>query len=308
VRHVRMLGMCLVAVFTMAAVAATSASALPEFGKCEAKVAGKYSDGNCQVPSKVVKKVSNGTHEWVKATSLPNKSFRGAGEAGLLNVIARFCEGGKGNGSERTAACEAKGWEEGAIAVECTSETAHGEVTGTKEVTNIAVKFKGCKLFGSVPCSNAGVEEINVDPLKGKLGYINKAKHEVGLDLNPKVAKGNFAKFDCSGAVAVVVGTDPKLKGESAPVYLPAGGGDGIISPIVPVNTMTTKYTQTYTTTALDENIPNKFEGTAPRQVLEAYGYSPENPVNSQLWSKAGEVITNVNTLEPEGEEGEIKG
>jgi hypothetical protein len=309
-RHLRMVGLCLVAVFAMTAIAATSASALPEFGKCvvQAKHEGKYANSNCTVKAKKVNEKFTGEFEWVKATSLPNKSFRGEGGAGVLNVIARFCEGSKGVGSERTAACEAKGWEEAAIAVECTSETAHGEVTGTKEVTNVAVKFKGCKLFGSIPCSNAGVEEINTHVLKGKLGYINKAKHEVGIDLNPKVAKGEFARFDCSGAVAVVVGTDPKLTGESAPVYLPNGGGDGIISPIEPVNTMTTKYTQTYTTTALDENIPNKFEGTAPLQVLEAYGYSPENPVNSQLWSKAGEVITNVNTLEPAGEEGEIKG
>ena len=54
------------------------------------------------------------------------------------------------------------------------------------------------------------------------------------------------------------------------------------------------------------ENIPNKFEGK-PLQVLESYAYSGENPLNSQLWSKAGEIITNVNTLEPAGEEGEIK-
>jgi hypothetical protein len=308
-RHLRMVGLALVAVLAMAAVVATSASALPEFGKCvvQAKHEGKYTNSNCTVKAKVVNTKPTGEFEFIKATALPNKSFTGAGGAGILNVIARFCEGGKGNSSERTAACEAKGWEEAAIAVECTSETAHGEVLGTKEVTNIAVKFTGCKLFGSIPCSNARVEEINTHVLKGKLGYINKAKHEVGIDLNPKVAKGEFARFDCSGDVAVVVGVDPKLTGESAPVYPPNGGGDGIISPIEPVNTMTTKYTQTYTTTALDENIPNKFEGK-PLQVLEAYGYSPENPVNSQLWSKAGEVITNVNTLQPAGEEGEIKG
>jgi hypothetical protein len=304
-RHLRMVGLCLVAVFAMAAVVATSASALPEFGKCAPKAGGKYTDSNCTKKSTLK---NPGTFEWVKATSLPNKTFRGEGGAGILNVIARWCVSGNENGSERTAACEAKGWEEGAIRVECTSELAHGEVTGTKEVTNIAVKFSGCKLFGSIPCSNAGVEQINVNTLKGKLGYINKAKKEVGIDLNPKVAKGEFARFDCSGLTAVVVGADPKLKGESAPVYPPNGGGDGIISPIAPVNTMTTKYTQTYTTTALDENIPNKFEGTAPLQVLEAYGYAPENPGNSQLWGKAGEVITNVNTLEPAGEEGEIKG
>ena len=39
-----MLGLCLVAVFAVAAVAATSASALPEWGKCDAKAGGKYTE------------------------------------------------------------------------------------------------------------------------------------------------------------------------------------------------------------------------------------------------------------------------
>jgi hypothetical protein len=309
-RHLRMVGLALVAVFATAAVVATSASAsLPEFGKCEVAPTheGKYTDKNCTVKAKKVNEKFTGGFEFRKATELANKSFQGQGGAGVLNVIARFCEGKVG--SERTKACEAKGIEQAAIAVECETERAHGEVTGTKEVTNVSVKFQGCKLFGSIPCSNTSNEgEINVNPLKGKLGYINKLKKEVGVDLNPKTKKGEFAKFNCSG-VGIVVGTWVKGEpGEPEPVYKPSGGGDGIISPISPVNTMTTKYTQTYTTTAGDENIPNKFAGTAPLQVLEAYGFNAEEPANSQLWSKAGEIITNVNTLLPEGEEGEIKG
>lgn len=69
---------------------------------------------------------------------------------------------------------------------------------------------------------------------------------------------------------------------------------------------MTAHITQTYTTNSEDENIPNKFEGKA-LDVLESYAFSGENPVNSQLWSKAGEIITNVNTSTVAGEEGEIK-
>ena len=301
-RHIRMLGLGLIAALATAALMASSAFALPEFGKCEAKAGGKYSDANCQVKAAKGK----GTHEWVKATALKNKKFRGEGGTGILNVKYRSCEGPEGL-SERTAECEAKGWNEGALAVECETEAATGEVHGTKEVNNIEVRFKGCKVYGSTPCSNTPIEgEIDVNPLKGTLGYINKAKKEVGIDLNPKTKKGEFAKFNCAGIIGTVVGTDPKSKGESAPVYPPKGGGDGIISPITPVNTMTTKYTQTYTTTEEDENIPNKFEGK-PLQVLESYGFNAAEPKYSWLWSKSGEVITNVNTLEPEGEEGEIK-
>jgi hypothetical protein len=301
-----MVGLCLVAVFAIASVAATSASALPEFGKCQAKAGGKYTDSNCTKKGTLK---NPGNFEWVKATSLPNKSFSGAGGAGILTIADRTCSG-KEEFSERTAECEAHGVEAGAAPqVECEKETAIGEVTGTKEVTNVVVKFQGCKILGSLPCSNTAVEgQIQVNVLKGKLGYINKAKKEVGISLTPKATKGEFAKFDCGGIFGTVVGPDPKVKGESAPVYPGLkGGGNAIISPIEPVNTMTTKYTQTYTVNEAAENIPNKFEG-GPLQVLEAYIFLPEHPKVSSLWSKAGESITNVNTLEPEGEEGEIKG
>ena len=51
-RHVRMLGLCLVAVFAVAAVAATSASALPEWGSAKQRAGGKYSDSNCTKKAK----------------------------------------------------------------------------------------------------------------------------------------------------------------------------------------------------------------------------------------------------------------
>ena len=74
-RHVRMLGLCLVAVFAVAAIAASSASALPEWGQCEAKAGGKYSDRNCQTKAKKGK----GEYEWRKATEVgkSEKQFRG---------------------------------------------------------------------------------------------------------------------------------------------------------------------------------------------------------------------------------------
>lgn len=301
-RQVRFIGLCLAAIFVIAAFGASSAFAGgPEFGKCEAKAGGKYKDANCQTKGKP------GAFEWVKETALPNKAFHGEGGAGILNVVARFCEGVKGEGSERTLACEEKGVESSPIQIECETEGAHGEYVGTKEVTNIAVTFRGCKLFGSVACENGLEGEVRVDPLKGTLGYINKGTKSVGISLTPKTKKGEFAKFTCGGFLGVVVGADPKVKGESNPVYPGKGGGDSIISPIEPVNTMTTSLTQTYTTTSEDENIPNKFEGK-PIDVLESYAYNAENPVNSQLWSKAGEVITNVNHSDTAGEEGEIKG
>ena len=63
-RHVRMLGLSLVAVFAICAYAVASASALPEFGKCEAKAGGKYSNSNCTVKAKK----GTGSYEWKSST------------------------------------------------------------------------------------------------------------------------------------------------------------------------------------------------------------------------------------------------
>ncbi len=140
------------------------------------------------------------------------------------------------------------------------------------------------------------------DGLKGELGYINKAAKEVGVRLEPAKKHGPFAEFFCSGFnLNTTVGVGNTKEGAA---YSPEnkGGNDQIISPITPVNTMSSTFTQVYTgnyTTV--ENVPNKFEGK-PVSLLEDYLVNPEG--NSSKWSKAVEEITNVNTP---SEEGEIK-
>jgi hypothetical protein len=300
VRHVRMLGLCLVAVLAVAVVAASSASAAgPEWGQCYAKAKGKYADSNCQTKASK----GSGEFEWRKGVDVARTHFTGAGGAGVLNVLARYCEGTRGIGSERNKACEEKGWGESPIAIECVSENNTGKASGKDGVTNVSVRFHQCALFGSIPCSNTPNEgEVLVNPLKGTLGYINKGAKEVGVNLTPEKKKGDFVQFSCGGGLGTVVGEAGKAgPHEGGPVYLPKGGGDGIISPITPVNQMSGAFTQVFTTTEDAENIPNKFEGK-PLQVLESYTYNAEEPENSQLWSKAGEIITNVNTPEEEVE------
>ncbi len=80
------------------------------------------------------------------------------------------------------------------------------------------------------------------------------------------------------------------------------GGYDGIISPITPVNQMTKEYTQVYTVNpSTAENIPSKFEGKHI-ELLEDYLYNPSQPQVTEMWSRSGEEITNVNHPEEEGE------
>jgi len=301
-----MLGLCLVAVFAVAAVAATSASALPEWGKCVAQAGGKYKDAACT--EKAAK--GAGEFEWKKGSTLPNDHFQGenVGSGGVLSTQLYLCSAENEAVRERLVsegACTAGG---GSVVkfieakIECETEHNTGEAVGKNKVANVSVRFRGCKLFGSAPCSNGPESgEVQVNPLKGELGYINKSEKKVGLLLEPAKKHGDFASFNCAGILTTVVGVGSTKQGAW---YKPEshGGYDGIISPISPVNTMTTKYEQVYTVNPETfENIPSKFEGKHI-ELLEDFTYNSELPRYSTMWSPSGEEITNVNTSEEEGE------
>ncbi|MFI5091277.1 MAG: hypothetical protein ACHP7P_14605 [Terriglobales bacterium] len=303
-----MVGLCLVAVFAIAAVAATSASALPEWGKCEklGTKTGAYTDANCTIKAKPV---NTGEFKWRKGKELAPLKFSGnnVGSGGVLTAALEACYDSEFNTYRTTRAkCAEKGGTrvpEGTIAIECESENNTGEELGTNLLANVSVKFHGCKMFGSLPCSN-GTEpgEIAVNTLKGSLGYL--PGKQVGVLLTPAKAKGDFATFICGGVITTVVGVGNTKEGA---YYEPekTGGYDGIISPITPVNTMSTKSTQVYTVNpGTDENIPSKFV-VGHIDLLETFTYNTEEPKQTFMWSRAGEEITNENTA---GEAREIKG
>lgn len=305
-KNIRLMGLTLVAAFAIAAVAATSASALPEWGQCFAKAGGKYSESNCVAKAKS----GTGTFEFRKGPEIADKKFAGEGGAGILTGEYKLCQGGP-HQEERIPHC-GEGEEEstffgGPLNIECTSEANHGEASGTKNVTNISVVFRGCKVLGSVPCSNTTNEgEVRVNTLKGSLGYLQKSTKSVGILLEPTKKHGEFAQFAClGGALTTVVGVGNKIEGAA---YSPetTGGFDGIISPITPVNEMSTKFTQVYTVNAAEENVPSHFEGKH-NELLESFIFNSEEPnKHTTKWSRAGEAITNVNTqVNAEGGEGE---
>jgi hypothetical protein len=342
VRHVRMLGLCLVAVLALGAYAVSSASALPEWGKCVAKTGGKYTNSGCTTKGK------GGSFEWLKASQvsakrvsegkLANIPFTGksVGGGGVLTANARECYNEEPEEAVQTTrqGCaektEKEGWQpeivrgEG-IKVECANETAAGEAEGTDKIANVHVKFTGCTLFGSTSCTGEGKApgEIETSLLKGSLGYISKPGKEVGALLEPVKKHGHFAEFNCGG-IQVVVGVGNKKEGAeytnsgcagtlaqcpgTTPTDETHGGYDGIISPIAPVNQMTGKFTQVYTEepTFPRANVPRNFEGKHI-ELLETYQYFPEveevtHHSHTFGWSSAGEEITNVNTSEEEGE------
>jgi hypothetical protein len=345
VRHVRMLGLCLVAVFAVVAVAASSASASgPEWGHCVAQKKGKYSDSNCTTLD-VVKGKNKGSHEWVggagaacygqkkghykdsacteedftvkggvktykgKYEKTGRGKFEGNAGAGSLFGEVYDCENVKGELIGPVPKADCDNYFGIGILISCEHEHATGEAIGADEVTNVSVRFTGCKFF-TAPATTPGLEpgEVQVNPLKGRLGYINKSampEPEVGVLLEPKATGTLFAEIELGGAI-ITVGEGSVSQGsfyEQSSPGVPTGN-DGIISPIVPVNKMTPTFTQKYTVNSSDyENEPSHFEG-GPIELLELIQTGPE-PEFSSDWGRAGEETENVNTLS-EGE-AEIK-
>jgi hypothetical protein len=236
-KRMRIMGLCLVVAVAISAIAAVSASALPEIGRCVAKVEikSKYTDSNCNV--KAVK--GNGKFEFVKGAGAVNEGFTSTGESeGILET-------------------------EGGTKVICHVQSATGKydedfstttppVGSIKEVEGVVAKFNECELpviKGACNSTGKASGEIVTNTLQGPLGYINKAKKEVGQELTPATKKAAFAEFSCGGgAVKIVVKEGPKL------------GHNCIIAPVVKVNEMSLTATQTYSGSAGKQN-PQNFEG-----------------------------------------------
>ena len=304
---------------------------------CFAQKHGKYKDAGC---TELDEKKGQPKGKYEK-TGGPK--FTGAGGAGILTGSPYACQkSNEGSGGEfpRTPHEGCKGESDGFVglgigaSVECESEQASGEASGADEVVNVSVRFKGCTYFGN-PATSEGspAGEIQTATLKGKLGYLNGAKHEVGVLLEPAVAKGLFAEFYVNeGGNRFKVGEGNATEGafyEKTP-GVPTGN-DGVISPIAPVNQMTHTFTQNYRVERVEAyepascpvshtcplgtegefgkpnldylNVPSHFEG-GPTDALEFVTESVTEPEGSS-WSPAGEEITNVNTVEGEAE---IKG
>jgi hypothetical protein len=306
-RYVRMPGLCLLAVFAVAAVASASASAkTPEWGKCTKVTAGsgKYGNAGC------TEKAGSKEYEWQKQSSNVKFTSKNAaeGEGGVLAGFSRGCENEAYEHFEATrltrAACTAKGGHFNEVEVppgECREETATGEQTGKSKLADVHVTFTGCLVAGEIPCNSPGAaaEEIQTSELKGELGYINKTTTpvQVGVLLEPAKKHGAFIEWECPNlGLDVVVGAGNNKEGA---YYEPekTGGYDGIISSITPVNTMTQTFDQVYAINPETRaNEPSNFEGEHI-ELLEDYFYFPYyTEGRTQSWSRFGEEVTNVNT------------
>jgi hypothetical protein len=181
---VKRMGLCLVVAFAIGAIGAASASASPpEYGRClKAEKIGKtyngrYTNSNCTTASES----KTGKYEWFPGV-LKTKMTTSGGKGALETV--------------------------GKLGVGCQSESSTGEFSGTKEVKNTVVTFKGCEAAGD-KCSTAGAGagELVTNPLEGIIGFENKAAKKTAFDLYPAGKTGLFIEFACSALTVAVQGS-----------------------------------------------------------------------------------------------------
>jgi hypothetical protein len=213
-KRIRMVGLCLVAVVALTAVAAGSAAAaepaLYECGKA-GKETVKYISGGKEKS----KSVATGSYTEKKcATLAPAGTYRAGGAPeGKYELREGIGKGKAFKGKGKGANLEIKGV--GGVA--CTSSSDTGKFTGPKSAGGVSVTFKGCELLHHQCSNTATLGEIKTNLLKGEIGYIEggKAKHEVGVALSAETGLYE-AEFHCAelelrvaGAVIGLV-TSPK--------------------------------------------------------------------------------------------------
>ncbi len=221
-RRIRIVGLCLVAIFAMSAIAsATASAAAPEFGQClkkKVKSLPGYTSSKCTVEAT---EVSKGTYEWVPGAKAGENTFTTKGGLATLLTV-------KGE------------------SVTCESEESSGEYTvgGNNKEETTTVKFKGCKSSG-LSCTTVGAAagELITKPLVGIVGFEKEPKvadktRKTVLQLHPETTGGHFIDFKCTAALTIEVRGDT-----SAP-----SGKNGILAPIkndAMKSTEALKYAQT---------------------------------------------------------------
>ncbi len=168
-KRIRIIGLCLVAVFAMGVVAVASASAesYPNYKSCVKKMGGDYTAKTCVASSKVV----------------------GTGKYELVSVVLPSKFASKSKGDTITAKVEGK-----TVVVTCKKDKDEGEITGTETDTEV-ITLEGCILNGNKkePCGTAG--KITTPTLTSQLVFVNKEETKVADLLYSEVSY--FVSFKC---------------------------------------------------------------------------------------------------------------
>jgi hypothetical protein len=195
-RRIKIVGLCLVAAFALAAMTAGSASATaPEFGRClkvTPKSLSNYNSAKCvQLASEgagtEAEKLSKGNYQWFPG--VVKTKFTTAMKAATIATLETV----------------------GGTKITCTNETSTGEYLNTKEIGKMVAHFTGCEV-SKLKCESAGKPGegvINTSPLGGPIGFetivVPASKDHLANELHSEA--GNVAEFVCGGLPVVVKGS-----------------------------------------------------------------------------------------------------
>jgi hypothetical protein len=194
-RRIKIVGLCLVAVFALGALTAGSASATaPEFGRCLKGTEHAVSNFD---NSKCVKLASE------DAVSEAEQLKKGVYKWSPGVVKTKFTTKMK---EATIATLETVG----GTKITCTGETSTGEYLNAKEIGKMVAKFTGCE-FSGVKCNSTGkgTGEIDTHSLGGPIGFetvvVPASKDKIANELHSE--SGNVAEFSCAGIPVVVKGS-----------------------------------------------------------------------------------------------------
>lgn len=263
-KRMRILGLALVAVFALGAVAASGASAAPTFYECVKTSKGKYTDKACSV----VSATSEGKYELKEGVGTKGKGLKGKaiGTSKLHTFIP-----GKGD-----------------VPVECGKAKDTATPVLPNKITDAVTEFSKCKAAGA-PCQSGSKKEVIVTaPLSGELGIISGSK--VGVLLKPE--SGTYlAEFDCTDVAHIR--TLGSLIGEQT----------GDINTISKESELAfTIQTKEYGFGPSVVNNPTHFEGEAGEHILltelEAEGSSTFEPAGGLPSGQEGAVANKGEAIE----------
>jgi hypothetical protein len=226
-KRMKIVGLCLIAVFAFTALAAGSASAAsPEYKVCAkaaVKEGGTFTDKNCTIPAKGKEKAAK--YELAGIAAAKKLGVKGANGLSKLQVFI------KGVGIVGETVCQ--------------KAKDAGEITGAKTTKTVA-KFEKCQSSGKVctsPGAKAGV--IETFGLKGELFATGQSATGVAVQITGEGAGGKSAEFNCegeeistTGAVSAEYTPVGKISKESEQIFATnAEGEPTITSPAGPLLT-----------------------------------------------------------------------
>jgi hypothetical protein len=135
--------------------------------------------------------------------------------------------------------------------VHCTESHGEGEITGPRSAVSNYV-FTRCKTQGGADggrkCKSPGAEEeeITSQKIESELVYLDQARHEVAMLMNPQ--GGIYMDFECDGEAVEASGP--------------------FLSPVGPINQEATSFTATLSRSGAMQT-PDQYEGPA-REMLQA--------------------------------------